>query len=275
MIRACITLALVTLLACLRLTGAPAREARGAWSASPGEARGAWSASPGEAGALRFELSVRDRLRFAGPLSEAAFAGLSEAEVGAQRETPVRFRLAREAGTFTLDGSFRLGAGGGRFRFTPNARYLASLRALGVDTAELAGAERPGRALLDYALLDVSAAYVRSLQREGCREPTARAYLELKASHVTPQHLRELRDLGYVDLPASQLVELAAHGASPAFLRALAAEGYTGLSAPELVRLRIARVTPDAIREYRRLGRGRLTPEQFIASSALGPKQRE
>jgi hypothetical protein len=254
-----VALALAFLLAHLLSTRAPVDEVRGAWSAAPREA-----------GVMRIELSVRDRLLYAEHLTAAAFAGLAEGDVDSRRETPVRFRLAREAGTFTLEGSFHRRSGAGRFRFTPSAHYLASLRALGIDTAALAGAKRPSRALLDYALLDVSATYIRSLQREGCREPAARAYLELRASRVTPEDMRELRHLGYTELPASQIVELWTHGVFPEVIRALKAEGYTNLPPPELVRLRIARVTPDKIREYRRLGYGHLTPGQLVALSIRG-----
>lgn len=234
------------------------------------DVRGAWFATPCDGREMRVEFTVRSRLRSADCLNAAAFAGLAEGEADARHETPARFRLARDAGTLTLEGSFLRRTGAGRFLFTPNPRYLASLRALGIDTAPLTDAKRPANVLLDYALLDVSLAYIRSLQREGCRESSARAYLELKALRITPEYLRELRYVGYTDLPGGQIADLATHGVTGRYVRALEAEGYVNLAPSEIVLLRVADVTPEKIRAYLRLITERPTPGQLVVSGTQG-----
>jgi hypothetical protein len=233
MIRTCATLALA--FALLVAYGLSKHD-------SADDVYGDWSAIPREGKSMRFEFLLRDSLIYAAPLTADAFAGLSEGDADAGRKKPVRFRLTRDAGTLTLEGSFHRRVGAGRFRFTPNRRYFDSLRALGVDAANLGAARRRGRAQLDHALLD-----------------------------ATPEHVRELRRLGYADLPVTQIAELATHGASAEFVRALGAEGYSNLSPSELVRLRVAGVGADTIREYRQLGHGRPTLEQLVALPARGP----
>src|SRR5690349_9265461 len=67
--------------------------------------------------------------------------------------SPATFTLTREAGSFACDGWISTGKGGGNFRFSPSAEYLANMHSRGHRT--LSGYERVGA-----ALLNITVAYV-------------------------------------------------------------------------------------------------------------------
>lgn len=99
--------------------------------------RGAWHLSQGEHHLL-LEMT-RASSHFGHSIEASAFRGLSASAMNATVETPVRFQLAREAGTFDFDGTFLNADGVGRFTFTPDASYADRLRSLGVTAFRIHG----------------------------------------------------------------------------------------------------------------------------------------
>ena len=83
-------------------------------------------------GRIHLQLN-RDHNNHGQTMDIADFTGLTAAQVVSATSTPVSFSLRREAGTVTLEGTFRNGAGGGDFAFAPNPAYVAALRDLGVS----------------------------------------------------------------------------------------------------------------------------------------------
>lgn len=228
------------------------------------EIRGVWTASPGDEVSLHFNISRQNDNHFGHSIALSSFTGLTDAQVESLSETPVHFRLEREAGSFAFEGMFKMREGAGHLVFTPNRRYLDSLSALGVAVDDLPeNSEKLDDRLFTYALLDLSTAYIRSMQAEGYRE-SAKTYLSLRIFRVTPELVRELRVLGYDKVPARDLVKLQIHGAAPDYIRELAAAGYRNLPLEDLIRFRIHGVTTASIREYRALGYDKLTPEELV-----------
>jgi hypothetical protein len=226
--------------------------------------RGVWTASPAGEDALQFNISRENNNHFGYTMALSSFTGLTDAQVASLSETPVRFTLQREAGSFAFEGLFKMREGAGHFVFTPNRPFVEELRGLGVsmdDSTDQAG--QLDERLFSYAMLDLSGTYIRAMQAEGYRE-SAKQYLSMRIFRVTPELVRELRLLGYDRVSAENLVKIQIHGAAPRFIRELAAVGYSHLPLEELVRFRIHGVTADAIREYRALGYDKLTSQELV-----------
>jgi hypothetical protein len=149
----------------------------------------------------------------------ADFTSLTPAAVTSDTQTPVQFQLARDAGTISFEGTFKNGDGAGQFTFAPNRGYADSIRALGV-AFELRHRENKSDEdnLFTLALLNVSTAYIKSLQAEGYRESLDQ-YMRMRIFNVTPQFIHELRDAGYTNVPAEKLVALRVHGVDIDYIR--------------------------------------------------------
>ena len=238
-------------------------------NARANDIHGVWTARSESSDTINVTFAV-DQNTHGQTMPLSSFHGLTEAQIGAVSETPVHFGLDREAGTLTMEGTFKLRDGVGHFTFTPKDSYFASLRALGVslDDLEIEGG-KTAETLFHFAVLDVSTAYIHSLQAEGYRE-SARKYMEMRIFRVTPELVHEYRDLGYRDVPAQTLIEMQIHRVTPQFIRELASNGYRDVAVSQLVAFRIHRVTPEAIRDYRSLGYDHLTPDQLVAMSIHG-----
>lgn len=237
--------------------------------ASRADLRGGWTATraKGAPGMVHVQLS-RDHDNHGQTMDLADFTGLTAAQVAATAATPVSFSLRREAGTVTLDGTFRNGSGGGEFTFTPNPAYLASLRDLGVA---LERHKHPGQRhdeseeeqLLALAVLDVSTAFIRSMQSIGYRE-SLDEYLAMRIFKVTPELVEEYRALG-IKPSGDELVAGQIHGVSPAYVEQMRALGQRDVDFDELVATRIHGATPEFIEEMRDLGYGDLKLADYIA----------
>ncbi|MCU1350365.1 MAG: 4-hydroxy-3-methylbut-2-enyl diphosphate reductase [Acidobacteria bacterium] len=226
------------------------------------ELRGVWTATSGDAGTLELTISRKNSTHSGDRWQVSSFKGLTEAQIGSVSQIPVTFRLEREAGTIVFDGVFKLREGAGHFVFTPNGRYLETLRGLGV-AIDSSREESPDESLFQLAIFDVSTSFIRAMQAEGYREGT-RKYIEMRIFRVTPELVREYRALGYKDIPAQQLIELQIHRATPQFVRELAAAGYKDVPLQRLVEFRIHRVTVDAIRKYHDLGYDNIPASKLV-----------
>lgn len=245
----------LTLAAVLLLIAATARaDVHGGWTATRHK---------GDAGRLQLQLQ-HDHSSNGQTMDLAAFTDLTAAEIAATVPTPVTFSLRREAGTVTFDGTFRNGSGGGEFAFAPNSAYLATLRDLGVPVG---GGKRHGDSadeqLLSLALLDVSTAFIRSMQAVGYRE-SLDDYLAMRIFDVTPALVAEYRALG-MELSADDLVAGRIHGVSPAYVREMRELGQRAADFNDLVATRIHGATPEFIGEMRELGYGDLDLDDYVA----------
>ncbi|HSP35983.1 MAG TPA: hypothetical protein VLU46_16855 [Thermoanaerobaculia bacterium] len=213
--------------------------------------RGAWTAESESSGKLQMNLTYRAN-QHGETMLVSDFSGLTQPVVDAAVQPPVNFQLRREAGSIAFEGTFKNGIGAGQFTFTPSSDYAATLRSLGV-TFRKDGDDPVDRNLLTMTLLDVSTAYIRSMQAEGFRE-TAEKYVEMRIFKVTPEYVRAMRAAGYPDLTAQQLVESRIHGATPEFISQMKAIGYDNVPFRQLVEFRIFKVTPEFVRELKDAG---------------------
>lgn len=220
------------------------------------DVHGSWTASTDNEKPGKFHMNMnRGRHHnFGNTMNVADFAGLTDAQIRASSMTPVQFRLAREAGTVSFEGTFRNGDGAGQFTFTPNRNYVAAVRNLGVELDLDGHGEKKSEEdqLFTLAVLDVSTAYIKSLQAEGYRLSLEK-YLSMRIFNVTPEYIREMRSLGFRELDADDLVSTRIHKVTPEYIRQMRAAGWD-LSIDELQSSRIHKATPEFAEEMRKLG---------------------
>jgi hypothetical protein len=252
--------------ALLLVAGAACADVRGEWTATRHKRDG---------GKIQLELE-RGRNNHTGQSMKIAdFTGLSAAQIASPTATPVSFSLRREAGTVTLDGTFRNGSGSGEFTFAPNAAFLATVRELGVPVGKGHGGGKHGSAeeqLLTLAILDVSTAYIRSMQAAGYEE-SLDEYIAMRIFNVTPELVSEYRGLG-MTLSADDLVAGQVHGVSPEYVEQMRALGARDVDFDDLIATRIHGATPEYIDEMRALGYGDLDLDDYIAFRIHGVSPR-
>jgi hypothetical protein len=227
-----------------------------AFTARAASPHGAWHLSQREDGRMQIEM-ISDHNQNSHPVERSAFAGLTSAQVGAAAETPVDFRMIREAGTLHFTGTFQHGDGAGRFTFEPNSAYAATLRGLGIAANDL-----DDERLFTLAVHDVSSNFIKEMQSLGYREDLDQ-YVAFRIHGATPEFVREINALGYRP-DGGDLIAFRIHGATPAFIRDIRALGYQP-DAADLVAFRIHGVSPEFIRGMKELGVLDLGSENLVA----------
>jgi hypothetical protein len=222
-------------------------------AASP---HGAWHLRAREDGRMQIEM-ISDHNQNSHPIDRSAFTGLTAAQMNASGETPVDFRMIREAGTVHFTGTFEHGDGVGRFTFEPNPAYAATLRALGVAAGDL-----DDERLFALAIHDVSSTFIKEMQSLGYREDLDQ-YEAFRIHGATPDFVREINTLGYKP-DAGNLIAFRIHGATPSYIRDIRTLGYQP-SAEELIAFRIHGVTPEFIKGMKELGVRDLGADNLVA----------
>jgi len=206
---------------------------------------GTWHLSQRDDGRMQIDL-ISDHNQNSHPIERTDFTGLTAAQIDSAADTPVDFRMVRDAGTLHFTGTFLHGDGVGRFIFEPNASYAATLRGLGITVDDI-----DDEHLFSLAIHDVSASFISEMQSLGYREELDR-YVAFRIHGATPQFVRELNALGYKP-DGEALVRFRIHGATTAFISDIRALGYQP-DAEELVRFRIHGVSPEFIKGMKELG---------------------
>jgi len=228
-----------------------------ATSVTAAEIRGAWTASASadeDAGRMYLQIT-RNRSNNGQTMLRSSFTGLTDSQIHSVTQVPVSFKLVREAGTLTFDGTFRQGSGAGQFVFAPDAGFVNTLRSLDLST-EGSGKQKNrdlDEQLLQMAIHDVSSSFIRGMQAEGYRG-SLDDYFSMRIHRVTPELVRELRLLGYDKISSDDLVSSQIHRVTPQYIREMRAAGQPRLSLEELTGMRIHRATPEFIAELRELG---------------------
>jgi hypothetical protein len=235
---------------------------RGVWTAE----RSNWRVEKGGTATL-VQLSLRRVGNRHGwnssqPVPLAELAGLTSPQLEAP-SADVQFGWKRDAGAFAFEGRFEAGAGAGHFTFTPDAGYVADMRARGYSGID------DEKALM-LAIHDVSRAFIAQLASLGYDRVPFEKLVALCIHGARPEYLRGLAGLGYKQLDLEQVVAFRIHGASLDFIRDVQQLGFRGLPAEQVVAFRIHGVSPEFIREFREHGYDRLTADQLVAMRIHG-----
>ena len=206
------------------------------------------------------------------PLSQVD--GLSATQITGT-EPSARFRLRRDPGTFTFEGSFQQARGSGRFTFAPDTTFAAELVRRGMQ---------PPTAEQQFSLArhGMGIDFLDELAAQGYARPTTAAFV--RSSFVGPDvdELRTLAALGYKLGTLEMAMRLHSSGVTPEEIRAFADLGYTGLTIEQLIRAHNQSVSPEVVRETNAKAGRRLSFAELIAArrrdetpSATEPPPRE
>jgi hypothetical protein len=227
-----------------------------AFTARAAAPHGAWHLSQREDGRMQIEM-ISDHNQNSHPIELSAFTGLTSAQINGNADTPVDFRMMRDAGSVHFTGTFQHGDGAGRFTFEPNPAYAATLRSLGVATNDL-----DDERLFSLAIHDVSSNFIKEMQSLGYREDLDQ-YIAFRIHGATPEFVREINALGYKP-GGGDLIAFRIHGATPSFIRDIRALGYHP-DAGDLIAFRIHGVSPEFIKGMKDLGVRDLGSDNLVA----------
>lgn len=170
---------------------------------------GAWTlrlATPSEPnrGAETLHLALRTPGLTTAYVPLAAFVGLAPQQL-ASASVDVRFELRRDPGTFSFEGNFHGGRGSGRFVFSPDTVFAATLVRRGLDRPT------PDQ---QFALAqhEMSVAFLDELAAQGYPTPTTASLLRAAASGADLAYLREMGQRGRRFRTLDALVSAANNG---------------------------------------------------------------
>jgi hypothetical protein len=189
-------------------------------------------------------------------LAPSELAGLSMPAVDGEGGDAT-FRLVRDAGTITFTGRVGHGLGIGRYRFAPNATFLADLARRGYGTATDAEA-------MQLTFGDISGAYLARLDELKYQRPTMRELVRLGTHGVSMDYLNRMAALGFNAGSAGELTRLRDHGVTPEYVTELRKAGYTTLEPAEFVRARDHGVDAELVQGFRNVGYDRLPMQTLI-----------
>jgi hypothetical protein len=205
---------------------------------------------------------------------------------------PVRFTLAREAGSFACEGWAGHGRASGTFTFTPSAAFLDGLRRRGYDNITIhqqlaaatldlglgyidgigaAGfASVPFDKLIAFRALSVTRESILGLRKALGDPLSVEDVTSLTALHVTPAYVDDMRSLGVNGLSSKTAIELRALGINHDYVQGLAHAGYSSLSARDLVQLKALGVDVAYVRRLADHGFKNLTVSELVRMKAVG-----
>jgi hypothetical protein len=168
------------------------------------------------------------------------FQGLSRSQVFATTNTPVTFRLTREAGTVECEGSFREGKGAGSWRLIPSQSFRSAMSSRGYN-------DLTDEQMFTSVMVNVTSKFVDDFKSMGLDAQTYKEVIKGKIFNVTPQFASELKSLGFDNLQLEELVKARIFKVDAEFVRQVQAMGFERQSLEGLVKLRIFKITPEFI----------------------------
>jgi hypothetical protein len=242
----------------------------GEWTASVGSEKAGDAGRPGK---LNLSLTRRSegggRSQMGTSYDFADFQGLTREQ--ALAGGPVRFSLAREAGTIECEGSFQDGRGSGTFRFTSNPAFASGMKARGFDfeaeSASPRGKREPADAaerLFSAAALNVTTALADDLLSADFGKLDVDDLFKAAIFKVDSKFMREMKASGFPGLGMEELVKARIFKIDPEFVAQAARMGFDKEPFEALVKLRIFKVTPEFIAEARGEGLNGLSVEELV-----------
>jgi beta-lactamase regulating signal transducer with metallopeptidase domain len=207
---------------------------------------GTWEIWPDEAGKVHLKLNERADSSYGSTIGIARLEGLPPALLSGAGG-PAQFRIRRDAGTLTFEGTFHSGIGAGTFVFAPAPTFPAELAKRGMATPTFAEQYVLARGDIGFAFLDELAA-------QHYAQPDLPGLVRAAEHGVNGDFVRDMGGLGYRLGQLEALVRLREHGVSQSFIRELAAQGLPRLTADDLVRARDHGVSPRYIGDLKALG---------------------
>jgi len=128
----------------------------------------------------------------------------------------------------------------------------------------------PAEDVISVRALNVDAAYVNSIHKEGYNNVPLRELTSMKAVGVTPQFIEEFKSAGYKNLSVNDLVSLKSLGVTPAFAKGFEADGYKNIPAHQLISMKSVGVTHEFIAQLKAAGYNNIPPNDLVSLRAMG-----
>src|SRR6185369_2066215 len=118
-------------------------------------------------------------------IDPALLSGLSR-EQAMSTGAHVQFQLAREAGTFNLEGWFKEGNGSVHFTFSPSSKFAGDLTAQGYGTPT-------DEQLLSLAMNDTGFPLINELKSQGYERPSLQQLVDMGNHGVQLEYVQGLK----------------------------------------------------------------------------------
>ena len=220
------------------------------------QSKGKWSIdrnSKTESGKVHLSMHHEDKDNFGNDIAISELKGFSPSSF--DNDGPVKFQLAREAGTVDFDGAFYKGLGQGFFTFTADPSFVSKLKQMGLNGIE--------KEALSLAMVDVTIDYVKELQSLGFH-PDLDKVIEGRIFKVNREQVERLKSAGITGLSLDKLVECRIFNVTPEYVREMRAKNPQ-MNVDQLVEGRIFNATPEFADEIAKAGFPNLTQEQLVA----------
>jgi hypothetical protein len=164
--------------------------------------------------------------------------------------------MRADSGEMRCSGSVHGAAMRGTFSFTPNPEFATRMVAMGFD------GQTPKR-LRDYALLDVTTAWVQDLKSAGVEGLTAENLMGLRALGVDKDYVKGMAAAGYPELRPDKLTGMKAVGVSPEKVQAIRAMGFSPTQ-DELIEMSVFKIDAPFVEKMKARGLKNLTIAQLV-----------
>jgi len=199
--------------------------------------------------------------------------GLTAQQV--QNGGPVRFRLAREAGTVDGEGTCASGTCKGTFTFAPNMGFVTTMKSKGFDFEnpnnsirfndnDDANRTTTEERLLTAALLNVTTALADDLNSANFGKLDTGDLFKAAIFHIDGKYAAEMKATGFPNLSFDDLVKGRIFKIDANYVRQVHEMGFDDRSFEGLVKFRIFKVTPEFLNELKTAGLANLSSEDIV-----------
>ncbi|MGI8470323.1 MAG: hypothetical protein ACR2N3_17930 [Pyrinomonadaceae bacterium] len=192
--------------------------------------------------------------------------GLTEAQV-AGANSPVKFRIAREAGTIECEGNFQNGKGAGTFRFTSNPQFISAMKTRGFDFEKpsKSGDERDiENRLFAATTINVTTALADDLLSANFGKLDVDDLFKAAIFKVDSKFMREMNATGFPNLNFDDLVKARIFKIDADYVKQVTAMNFKTDNFESLVKMKIFKITPEYIAEVRNAGFPNLDAEDLV-----------
>jgi hypothetical protein len=180
---------------------------------------------------------------------------------------PVKFSMAREAGTIECEGKFTDGKGSGSFRFTSNPNFVSAMKSRGFDfekNTTTHGPKEVAERLFAATTLNVTTAFADDLLSANFGALDVEDLFKARIFNITPQFMSEMKASGFPNMGMEDLVKARIFKIDADFVRQVAGMGFIGEPFESLVKMRIFKITPEFISEVQNEGMRDVGVEQLV-----------
>jgi beta-lactamase regulating signal transducer with metallopeptidase domain len=151
-----------------------------------------------------------------------------------------KFTLLREAGTMEFTGKFEGNKGMGNYNFLPNTNYKTVLEKEGVNIKS---------DIIIYFLLDVKAAYIAMLKKNGFKNLDKDNIIPLAALKIDEAYINSIKEAGFKDINVDDLVPLKSLNVDKAYIEELRSAGLKNLTPDRVISCKAQGIDAKSIKD--------------------------